>query len=1122
MEQAAILKSGEVVKLTGLINPKYTIYGFLNSFEAVINGVTKKFKETVKEDFKDVDLVGQVDQDVIGGFYEEDFFLEYLIDKNKLYELKNHKYTFKAASANDEIIVKKLKVSSPYTDFCKIETYKWAYQPNVPIVDYGTWQIKIPNGVNPDPLDGVNVELTNNAMQFYSHKIGLFVTPLTDQNDKQAKAFLFAKIAILINSIQKNLFSKFLTEPEFQTYLSHQTFEWTNNPIFVNPTVEILEDYFGNLNSYYKSFYANQILVKNSSKKNKFYWLATILSAEGLATVPYIDRIELLYNLSKPNVKLTERNRGEALALRIVESFTFESVSSVDRNDLLKDLVNFYNYITLQGGNGAHQVESKTTLFEILYKDIDDDRYSRYTFGFWTSYNNRMKYIILLYRIWFNSTYNPIYPDPSYTKQLNACGVYEESPYMKLVVNPDPNNSIKVPKYYNDITAPPFIIYESAIGNRSGAKIQTTTNYNYKMVGKSIEVYEYKIESRKGYDDHYSDPILYGTYDFLQPITVLGLKPDLDLVESLADFKDGLSLGDQKIHTIPAFLLFYMEDYSNLKKIDFGVMLAAEIALNLTGVGALADIRYLGYLSKMRSIWTAESVVASDVVLSWKAISGVVNAVEFTSINVMALNNYTIHTTNDSATKKAAEKTNEFLFWVTISSMVTKPYVQSKVIDSAFELNSVVKQFNDDGISIYTPEMTPSQIYEFDQALVIVSDIAGNKELVVNTMIQKLEAYGIDSSEILRKYRQIDNSAEKYAFYVDLGFFKDPAIRKLFNANEGKAIDNWRLCYANKITAERKSLSFLTNEKYAKDLVKLYEDTNIRKTLEPIEITKKQKFLDTYGDISDVDFAKMKANTNFVNEWQKYYDDLIIRSNFNSLNQTRQIELLERYGHSEAMYLRIKNNPDIILSFDKYAQRPELIANIKLYSADIKNEIIFFERFSSKNEEWFNIFKNDPLEIAHEINICEERLVKTFNNFKYEKLILRDEIVFNILTDTGIDTSWPNRCTIYGGELSFDLNTSLLKQNGYNVKGLGQKWVDDTFEIYNDRITSVKVEWTQNTNYPGGESLGYKEFNSIYESTYDKIQAVKATTFYETMSDKGFINIKNVFVDEEITVILTK
>ncbi|ABQ05094.1 hypothetical protein [Flavobacterium johnsoniae] len=120
-------------------------------------------------------------------------------------------------------------------------------------------------------------------------------------------------------------------------------------------------------------------------------------------------------------------------------------------------------------------------------------------------------------------------------------------------------------------------------------------------------------------------------------------------------------------------------------------------------------------------------------------------------------------------------------------------------------------------------------------------------------------------------------------------------------------------------------------------------------------------------------------------------------------------------------------------------------------------------------------------------------------------------------------------CPIFAGtdcksaQSGFDINTSQLKQNGYNVKGLGQKWVDDTFEIFDDRINSVKAEWTENINYPGGESLGYKEFINVYENTYDQIEAVKATTFYKTMSSRKFINIKDILINQGyIKVILTK
>ena len=323
MEQAAILKSGDVVKLTGLTNPQYSIYGFLTSFEVnikrVINNVekevTEKYSYTVQDQFRLEDLVGQVNKDVSGGFYEEQFFLGYLAGKNKLYELKNHKYEFKTASDGDEIIVKKLKVVDPYTDFCKIETYKWKRKLNISVLDVGTGQIIIPTGVVPNPVLGENIQLNSNAMVFYSHKIGLFVTPLTDSNEKYAKAFLFAKMAIRINLIIRDIFSLFATEinTDFGVYLSNQIHEWTNRPIFVNPTIEILEDYLDNLNKFYKAAYANKLAIKSALKEDKFYWLARALSADALAVVPTIDKVVLLEKISGFRKQLTEYNTSKSV-----------------------------------------------------------------------------------------------------------------------------------------------------------------------------------------------------------------------------------------------------------------------------------------------------------------------------------------------------------------------------------------------------------------------------------------------------------------------------------------------------------------------------------------------------------------------------------------------------------------------------------------------------------------------------------------------------------------------------------------------------------------------------------------------------------------------------------------
>jgi len=957
MEQAAILKSGNVVKLTGLTNPKYTIYGFLNSFEAVIDGVTKKFKETVKEDFREEDLVGQIDRDVIGGFYEEQFFLEYLIDKNKLYELKNHKYTFKPASAKDEIIVRKLKVVAPYTDFCKIETYKWAYEPNIPIIDYGTWQITIPSEVLPNPLEGENVQLNGAAMQFYNHKIGLFVTPITDIVDKQAKAFLIAKIAIQINSIL-NIFNSvdIDTTTNFGSYLDNQKLEWSSLPIFISPTVEIFEDYMRNLTSFYKSFYTNQILIKKAPKAEKFYWFARCLSAEALATVPVNDKFDLLKKICADDNKLTERNNGEGLALKIIESFTFDSVSAYDRNYLLSTLMHIQSY------NGTNKytivINDKQTLFEILYSKIDDNRLVRYSYGLLNSYDNRKIFILMLYKIWQLSKYNPKYADPSYTQSPDSFGVFPESYYMALVT--DPESSIKKSKYYNDEKSPPFLHFESPENSGTTtdyALVSTEVEYSLGNIEENrINIYSEQTiitvqnGSREADNVSYSHSptSIYGTYELYQPITIIGFKPDLDLIQNFRNPVTGQI--SNSIENIPVFFFYYMQDYSSLKKIDFRIMFATEIALNLIGVGALADLKYIGYISKLRSLGAAETAIGStDAVLKWKAISGVVNAVEFSSFNALSLNNYVYHTTTNAGTKEVAEKMSSFLMWTAVTSMFIRPYTKSKVIESAFELDNTVTKFNQDGISIYRPEMTSTEILELDHALLVVKQIAGNKTLIINTTIQKLTEYGTDSENILNKYTQITDVTEQFAFTQDFGLLENATTRSLLNANYAKAIDNWRLLYSKGIITERKSINFLLNEIHVNGLIRFYEDINLRTILEPIEISKKTKFLDTFANISDPDFAKFVENPNFIKEWD-IHSFTSAGNDLSLLSTEQKFKFLKIFENStQAVVNRIKNgglikyfkivdeHPLNLLYHDEFIKNVEYLESVKVANISSHN-----------------------------------------------------------------------------------------------------------------------------------------------------------------------------------------
>lgn len=789
MEQAAILKSGEVVKLTGLINPKYTIYGFLNSFETVINGVTKKFKETVKDDFRDVDLVGQVNKDVIGGFYEEDFFLEYLIDKNKLYQLKNHKYTFKLASAEDEIVVKKIKIAAPYTDFCKIETYKWPYQPNTSILDYGTWQIKIPQGITPIPLEGVNVQLNNTAMEFYNHKIALFVTPLTNADEKREKAFLFAKIAIQINSIE-NIFNfiELGTATDFGQYINSQKSEWSTQPIFVNPTVEVLQDYMRNLTSFYEGFYSNQISIKKAPQKKQFYWLARCLSAEALATVPTNNKVDLLENISDYSHRLTERNNGEQLVLKIIESFTFDSVSAADRSDLLDRLMKIQVY---QVPNMYQQINTKTydtrqTLFEILYSKIDDNRSGRYSYGIFNTNDNKKKFILILYKIWKSSKYNPKYADPSYTQGANDFGLFPESYYMKLVI--ESGSTIEKTKYYDSQNSPAILIYQS-FGESTNNSLNST-NIEYVLddiKGKKITIREQGVttittnstKENNQYKIPYSSE--YGTYDLYQPISIMGFKPDLDLIEFKSP-ENEINL-DDPIPAIPVFLLYYMQDYSALKKIDFGAMLAVEVALNLTGIGELSNLKYFSYLSKLRSVRSG-TATASEVVLFWEAVSGVNNAIQFTAGNALAISLFIENTTTDPDRKEFAEKLSVFMGILTIGSLLSHPTIKRKLYGAAADVltqeRKLISLGKPHGLDIHTIDAIKS-IY--------------NIESLIDLMKLKLNSLPSHANgNILSRFHAF-NLEDQYNFFTHFYNLKDESKWISINIERYKIVNNQTVSY---------------------------------------------------------------------------------------------------------------------------------------------------------------------------------------------------------------------------------------------------------------------------------------------------------------------------------------
>lgn len=169
-----------------------------------------------------------------------------------------------------------------------------------------------------------------------------------------------------------------------------------------------------------------------------------------------------------------------------------------------------------------------------------------------------------------------------------------------------------------------------------------------------------------------------------------------------------------------------------------------------------------------------------------------------------------------------------------------------------------------------------------------------------------------------------------------------------------------------------------------------------------------------------------------------------------------------------------------------------------------------FEKFVKKLDESKN--KEKITLETYEKQGLISKTSKELSNTKYDIFEYSNEIVWKV--DNPIFT-WNNKARIWGGELEFDFNT-------YGIAGLGQKWTNEAFEIFGDKIKSIRVEWKQLPEYPGGESLGYKQFTESMNNFWDVNKAVESTTFFKTMKDKGFSQIKNVSEGESIVVILIK
>ena len=84
-------------------------------------------------------------------------------------------------------------------------------------------------------------------------------------------------------------------------------------------------------------------------------------------------------------------------------------------------------------------------------------------------------------------------------------------------------------------------------------------------------------------------------------------------------------------------------------------------------------------------------------------------------------------------------------------------------------------------------------------------------------------------------------------------------------------------------------------------------------------------------------------------------------------------------------------------------------------------------------------------------------------------------------------------------------------------KGFGKHFVDESFNIFKNKIKGATASWNESPIYPGGSANGYKQFWKTFEETKDKVNAVTETDFYKLMKKKGISKLDNegITIDPE-------
>ncbi|WP_172279299.1 hypothetical protein [Chryseobacterium sp. LAM-KRS1] len=328
----------------------------------------------------------------------------------------------------------------------------------------------------------------------------------------------------------------------------------------VDPKIEEYSTYYRSLVAFSEEIDRIRYDLQNKSENEKLLLISQLLSGDALKILPLSTRKFLIKKYAKQKNLL---DSDEEQVLKLINTIDISNQNEV--NDFLGWLIDDKE----RTETGSQLPPYYETIYSLLYKKIDNypdilkvvEVFGDKSF----SKDNKTRFVNAILSLWTESKYNPyknlVNGQPDFSLIDNSTYVYDKTYKHSVIIN-----YISEKKYgiYNDDFTFAFDPW--------GHGIYFIRDNNYHLEASSIS-------------NH-----------FYQPVTLVHYPSESDTAIQLP-YKDGEFNG-----TVPLFFLKYVDDYGDDQDLFTKIGYFVDIVTIATGIGALAKLRHLRYLSRLGQI----------------------------------------------------------------------------------------------------------------------------------------------------------------------------------------------------------------------------------------------------------------------------------------------------------------------------------------------------------------------------------------------------------------------------------------------------------------------------------------------------------------------------------------